>query len=272
MKPARSASPRWPLKPRSRNDENEQRRRFLFLGFLISGAVHLLVFAYVNVMATVPANSEARFRPATEVELVAKAPEPEIPPPRPPPQRLIARAPKIEGVPQPKPNKIEPPAPIPTQAPPAQENPTNPTVATAEPSPQAAGPGDMVSPIPATGGVASNSPVTGSVSSGTSVSGTTLASKGNASFTSAAPDYLHNPPPEYPEDARLNRQQGMVLLLVDVSPDGAVLNVKLERSSGYRKLDEAALRVAKNWKFKPATMGGQTVRSQVEVPIRFKLQ
>jgi len=130
----------------------------------------------------------------------------------------------------------------------------------------------MVSPIPATGGVASNSPVTGSVSSGTSVSGTTLASKGNASFTSAAPDYLHNPPPEYPEDARLNRQQGMVLLLVDVSPDGAVLNVKLERSSGYRKLDEAALRVAKNWKFKPATMGGQTVRSQVEVPIRFKLQ
>jgi protein TonB len=131
----------------------------------------------------------------------------------------------------------------------------------------------MVSPIPAIGGgVDSGSPAGGPANSGTSGGGTTTASRGNASFTSAAPDYLHNPPPEYPEEARISHQQGVVLLLVDVSQEGGVIKVSLQRSSGYRRLDEAALRVAKNWKFKPATVAGQPMRSQVEVPVRFKLQ
>jgi protein TonB len=64
----------------------------------------------------------------------------------------------------------------------------------------------------------------------------------------------------------------VVLLLVDVAADGTVLKVNLQHSSGFRRLDEAALQVAKNWKFKPATAGGQAIRSQVEVPVRFRLQ
>jgi protein TonB len=131
----------------------------------------------------------------------------------------------------------------------------------------------MVSPIPATGGgVGSGSSSGGQTNSSASGSGTSLASKGNASFTSAAPDYLHNPPPEYPEEARRDHQQGVVTLLVDVSQEGNVLKVSVQRSSGYRRLDEAALRVAKTWKFKPATTAGQPIRSQVEVPVRFRLQ
>jgi protein TonB len=114
--------------------------------------------------------------------------------------------------------------------------------------------------------------VNGKSSSGSDSGAINTALKGNAPFTSAAPDYLHNPPPEYPQEARLNHQQGVVLLLVDVSQDGTVLTVSLQRSSGYRRLDEAALRAAKEWKFKPATAGGQTVHSKVEVPVRFRLQ
>jgi protein TonB len=130
----------------------------------------------------------------------------------------------------------------------------------------------MISPIPSTGGVGSGSSSGGPTNSGASGSGTGAVGRGNASFTSAAPDYLHNPTLEYPEEARRDRQQGVVTLLVDVSPEGSVLKVSVQRSSGYRKLDEAALRAAKDWKFKAGTMAGQPIRSQVEVPVRFRLQ
>jgi protein TonB len=251
----------------------EERRRFLILGGVISVGFHLCAFAYANLMASSPADSSST-RSTTQVELVAAAPEPEAPPPpvpRPPPRPiLVAKTPKVEGVPQPKPAKTEPFPP--EQPQPTEAKPQNST-ATGEVSSGPPAAGEMVSPIPATGGgVGSESPAGGPINSGTSGSGTTTASRGNASFTSAAPDYLHNPPPEYPEEARISHQQGVVLLLVDVSQEGGVLKVSLQRSSGYRRLDEAALRVAKNWKFKPATVAGQPMRSQVEVPVRFKLQ
>jgi periplasmic protein TonB len=209
----------------------------------------------------------------TQVELVAAAPEPQPPPPpvvKPPPRPVpVAKTPQVEGVPNPKPSKAEP---LPPEQPPPAAKPQD-SIASDPVSSGPTAPGDMISPIPATvGGVGSGSSAGGQANSGASGSGTAIGSKGNASFTSAAPDYLNNPPPEYPEEARLSRQQGVVTLLVDVSPEGGVLKVSVQRSSGYRRLDEAALRVAKDWKFKPGTMAGQPIRSQVEVPVRFKLQ
>ena len=213
-------------------------------------------------------------RAATQVELVAAAPEPEPPPPpvvRPSPRKVpVAKTPKVEGVPQPKPKKEEPPAP-PNPQPAEAKNETPTTtgeVSSGVPPPA----GAMISPVPATGGAGSGTPVTGQGSSGPPRQAEGLASKGNASFTAARPDYLHNPPPDYPEDARINHQEGVVILLVDVGQDGNVLKVTLQRSSGYRRLDEAALRAAKDWKFKPGSAAGQPIRSKVEVPVRFKLQ
>jgi protein TonB len=274
MKHEKSVLPRWPLRPQI-GSETDERTRFLIIGGVVSAAIHLWLIASGNLFVGGWADSGLRTPQAnTQVELVAAAPEPEPPPPpvvRPPPRPIpVARTPQVEGAPNPKPSKTEP---VPPEQPPPPVAKPQDSIASGPVGSGPAVPGDMVSPIPATtGGAVSGSSAGGQGNSEASGSGTAIASKGNASFTSAAPDYLHNPPPEYPEDARLSRQQGVVLLLVDVSQDGGVLKVSLQRSSGYRRLDDAALRVAKAWKFKPATVAGQPIRSQVEVPVRFKLQ
>ena len=87
----------------------------------------------------------------------------------------------------------------------------------------------------------------------------------------ALPDYLRNPPPAYPESSRLAREEGVVLLLVDVGVLGEPNDVRLQSSSGYYALDQAAIRAVRGWKFRPGTMAGMAVASRVSVPVRFEL-
>ncbi len=97
-------------------------------------------------------------------------------------------------------------------------------------------------------------------------------SPGQGGSVSARPDYLRNPSPPYPEEAKLAHQEGVVLLLVQVSENGDASEVSVKQSSGFHRLDEAALQAVRKWKFKPGTMGGFPVKSQVEVPVRFRLE
>lgn len=85
------------------------------------------------------------------------------------------------------------------------------------------------------------------------------------------PDYLSNPAPEYPEAARQQQQQGLVILDVIVGMDGRSEAVKISSGSGYYLLDEAARKAVRTYRFRPATIEGVKVRSHVRVPIRFHL-
>lgn len=85
-------------------------------------------------------------------------------------------------------------------------------------------------------------------------------------------DYLHNPKPIYPAIARRLGEEGAVLLRVQVSPEGTPLAVELRKSSGYPRLDDAALEAVRRWRFVPARQGGEAVESRVAVPIVFKLE
>lgn len=85
-------------------------------------------------------------------------------------------------------------------------------------------------------------------------------------------DYLSNPPPSYPRLSRRLREEGEVELRVRVSPAGQPVVVELARSSGSGRLDEAALRAVRDWRFEPARRGGQAVEAWVRVPILFKLE
>ena len=89
--------------------------------------------------------------------------------------------------------------------------------------------------------------------------------------TMAKPDYLRNPPPQYPAESRKLREEGVVLLKVSVTPAGRAADVQLQRSSGYARLDEAALKAVRRWEFKPARVGLSAVGCAVEVPVRFGL-
>ena len=83
--------------------------------------------------------------------------------------------------------------------------------------------------------------------------------------------YLSNPKPEYPEEAKEMRQQGVVVVSVEVGVDGHSNDVSVSRSSGFPQLDQAAVRGVRRWIFEPARAAGQPVSSHVEVPVRFSL-
>jgi protein TonB len=87
----------------------------------------------------------------------------------------------------------------------------------------------------------------------------------------ALPDYLRNPPPAYPDPSRLAHEEGVVMLLVDVGSLGTPTEVRLQHSSGYDALDQAAIRAVRAWKFRPATEAGIAVASSVSIPVRFEL-
>ena len=97
-------------------------------------------------------------------------------------------------------------------------------------------------------------------------------SGGQKGALQAQPDYLRNPPPVYPEQARMEHRQGVVLLKVAVSSMGEPTSVTLARSSGYADFDDSALRAVRRWKFRPASAGGMPIPSTVGIPVDFELR
>lgn len=80
------------------------------------------------------------------------------------------------------------------------------------------------------------------------------------------------PRPQYPELARKRGQEGTVNVRCQVDSSGQVTSVSVAKSSGFKLLDDAALKVVGKWKFKPAYKDGVSVPGTVVVPVQFKLQ
>lgn len=85
-------------------------------------------------------------------------------------------------------------------------------------------------------------------------------------------DYLNNPKPAYPPISRRLREEGVVIVKVNVRADGSVADARVEKRSGSSRLDDAALAAVKRWHFVPARRGQEPIESWVLVPIEFELQ
>lgn len=83
---------------------------------------------------------------------------------------------------------------------------------------------------------------------------------------------LNNRAPVYPMLSRKRKEQGTVWLLLLVSKDGLVTELKLKKTSGFDRLDQAALQAVKKWKFQPARKQGQPIDYWYELPLKFSLQ
>lgn len=95
--------------------------------------------------------------------------------------------------------------------------------------------------------------------------------KGNDVESDAKPMYWDNPLPDYPLQARRRHWEGTVWLRVEVSAKGEVVDLELEKTSGYRVLDRSAEKAVRFWKFQPAKRAGIPVSCRVRVPVRFQL-
>lgn len=78
--------------------------------------------------------------------------------------------------------------------------------------------------------------------------------------------------PEYPPSSRRAGEAGTVILEVYVLENGRVGDVRVKQSSGYTRLDEAAMREVKRaWRLEPGTENGKPVPMWGQFAITFKL-
>ena len=82
---------------------------------------------------------------------------------------------------------------------------------------------------------------------------------------------VHQTPPRYPTEEQARGITGTVVLVVAVDETGNFSDVWVERSSGNRNLDSAAVQASHNWTFTPEIQGGKPVASKVRVPVEFSL-
>lgn len=77
----------------------------------------------------------------------------------------------------------------------------------------------------------------------------------------------------YPRAARNAGEEGSVLIGVTVSASGGVVEAWLAQSSGYNRLDQAALKSAYSWRFTPAkNAAGQPIEGSAQVRVTYSLE
>lgn len=179
------------------------------------------------------------------VEFIAPAVPPEI---KPPPV-LLKPPPSIKTpVAAPNPTPAPPVAPVPLPAPMP--------LAIADPTPSANAPvGVTHVPLVAAPVVAAPS-----------------APAPKVELPSSDADYLHNPKSEYPRISRQRNEQGKVVVSVFIGIDGTAQKAEIKVSSGYERLDQAALSTVKSWRYVPGKRGGVPEAMWFNVPINFVLE
>ncbi|HKR37136.1 MAG TPA: energy transducer TonB [Steroidobacteraceae bacterium] len=77
--------------------------------------------------------------------------------------------------------------------------------------------------------------------------------------------------PTYPPASRRAGEQGTVRLKVLVDTSGRASNVAVTQSSGFPRLDQAAMDAVRKWRFVAATDGTNKIQAYTQVAVTFKL-
>ncbi len=84
------------------------------------------------------------------------------------------------------------------------------------------------------------------------------------------PRQIYAPEPEFSEEARKAKYQGVCTLGLVVGTDGRPSNIRVLSSLGMG-LDEKAIEAVRTWKFEPAMKDGHPVRVEIAVEVDFHL-
>ena len=182
------------------------------------------------------------------IEPPAPKPEPPPPPAPVPPPRTMAPVPAVQ-------KKTIPKA---TVQPQAQPQPA--AIADPAPSPNAP-PGNLAPAVP--------TPPAAEV---TAPSAPAPAAPPKVELPSSNADYLQNPKPAYPPLSKRLGEQGKVIVRVLIGSDGVPQKAEIRQSSGFERLDQAALNTALKWRYVPGKRGGVAEDMWFNVPINFVLE
>ncbi len=168
-------------------------------------------------------------------------------PPKPPPEPPKPKPPKLQPVKLERPRPPEPPPPqqIVAQAPvlsPAEPvaPPPPPAPPIIEAPPEPAPPSKPAGPLVLSGDLAVSCP--------------------------------QRSPPAYPSISRRLGEEGKVLLRVELDESGAVDRATIKSSSGFARLDDAALSAVKHWRCSPPMRDSVAVRAIALQPFNFVLE
>lgn len=85
--------------------------------------------------------------------------------------------------------------------------------------------------------------------------------------------HLNNAPPPYPAISQRLGESGRVVVRVLIGADGRAQEARIQRSSGFDRLDRLALETARDrWRYVPGTRGGVPEAMWFNVPISFVLE
>ena len=166
------------------------------------------------------------------------APPPSPPPPPPPPQpvkKAITKAPSAV-------------APLP--------------MAIIDPTPAPNAPAGSIAPQPAPAPIAS--PIAAAPAAGPAAP--------TVQLPSSDADYLQNPRPPYPAISRRMNEQGKTTVRVLIGSDGQPQRAEISKSSGFARLDDAAMATVMRWRFVPGKRGGVAEAMWFNVPINWVLE
>ena len=82
-------------------------------------------------------------------------------------------------------------------------------------------------------------------------------------------EYVRAAPPVYPKESQRRREHGTVILRVLVDTEGRPAQIRVERSSGFERLDSAAREAVAKFLFRPHEVNGIPQPAQVLIPIGF---
>jgi protein TonB len=77
---------------------------------------------------------------------------------------------------------------------------------------------------------------------------------------------------QYPPLSRRLSEQGIVTMKFTVMTDGTVAGPRVVKSSGFQRLDEAAVQCVSRWRYHPATQGGKPLAVSLEANVRYQLK
>lgn len=189
--------------------------------------------------------------PAEILSQIIEPPEPKVEPPPPKP-----KPPPLPPPPAPQPKQITraptPPAPQP--------------VAIADPTPAPNAPTGVVAPQPPAPPIAA--PVVVAVASPPPAP----PAPAKVELPSSDADYLNNAKPAYPAVSRRLGEQGKAIVRVLIGTDGTAQKAEVRTSSGFERLDQAALATVLRWKYVPGKRAGVVEAMWFNVPINFVLE
>ena len=169
---------------------------------------------------------------------------------------------------------IEPPKPRVTPPPPAPPKVAAPVLRKTEALPPPPMPLAVADPTPApnapVGVVARAAPLPAITAPVAATPSTVAAPK--VELPSSDAEYLQNPKPAYPGMSKRLGEQGKVVVRVLIGVDGVVQKAEIRQSSGFERLDQAALNTAQRWRYVPGKRGGVAEAMWFNVPINFVLE